>query len=138
MVLISMILSFFAYPFYSLYFTIKGIFERPKPFIDKSMMEDYFYVVTFTMNFGKYITAVIGVLGWVLGTYIMKKYGGTPLMNFFVGFLCFVLSYWFASLFIYFVQSVAYISTSIRKISVRLEKLSRKDIFDDDFTKIVH
>ena len=87
---------------------------------------------------GKYITAVIGVLGWVLGTYIMKKYGGTPLMNFFVGFLCFVLSYWFASLFIYFVQSVAYISTSIRKISVRLEKLSRKDIFDDDFTKIVH
>lgn len=138
MVIISMILSFFAYPFYSLFFTIKSLFERPKPFIDTSMMEDYFYVVTFTMNFGKYITAVSGILGWALGTYIMKKYGGTPLMNLSVGLLSFVLSYWFASLFIYFVQSVAYISTSIRKISMRLEKLSRKDMFDDDLTKIVH
>jgi len=138
MILISMILSFLAYPFYSLFFTIKSLFERPRIFIDKSMMEDYFYVVTFTMNFGKYLTAVTGILGGVIGFYLMKKNGGSPLQNYLVAFLSFILTYWFISAFIFFIQAAAYISTNIRKISVRVERLSKKDFADDDITKVVH
>jgi hypothetical protein len=102
------------------------------------MMEDYFYVVTFTMNFGKYLTAVTGILGGVIGFYLMKKNGGSLLQNYLVAFLSFILTYWFISAFIFFIQAVAYISTNIRKISVRVERLSKKDFADDDITKIVH
>ncbi len=135
-----MLFSFFVFPFYSGVRTLRELFSARRPFLDTSMMEDYFYVVTFTMLFGRQIVLLIGITGWILGTFFAKKFFQNPLLSLSAGFLCFIIAYWLSSFFVYLIQTLAYMSTNIRKVLITLDKQQReKEKEKEDISeKIVH
>lgn len=133
---ISMIISFIIYPFYSSAITLRDLIREKWKGIDFGGMQDSFYVMSFFMIFSKYIILFSSVLVAFIATYISKEMFQSPTVNFLVGLSFFIITYWIVSVVVFLVQTVSWLSTTIRKVSKDVEHISRRS--DEEIKKIVH
>lgn len=136
MTLISMIISFIVYPFYSSATTLKDIIKDKRLRVDIESMQDNLYVMNFFMVFGRYLIFVVSLLLCVVATYLAKNSLENPLTSILVGIAMFIISYWISSIVVFSVQVISWMSTTMRKMSKDLEQMSKKT--DTESKKMVH
>jgi hypothetical protein len=136
MVWLSMILSFFVYPFYSIWKTIVSSFKDKTKFSVYGM-EDHTYVMNFSVLFGKYFVVFSSIINTAIVAFIIKVFAKPPLWLFVLTtFSAFLTFYWIYSGIIYFLELLYYISSNTRKILQKIDNLDKETKRQDK--EIVH
>lgn len=135
-----MIISFIVYPFYSLIKSVRDIFKVPKPFVNFNAMDDHFYVVSYFLDFSRILPSFLGILSGIAIYLLVNKYfqGLQEPYKIAISFVTFIAIFWIISIISYLIQSLIYISNTVKRISAKLGEISSRKFSDEDSTKLIH
>lgn len=136
MPIISLIVSFIVYPFYSSLAVLRDLLKDKKFKVDVESMQDNLYVMNFFMSFGKYLILILSAIACIVGTYVSKRLELNPIISFIFGMSSFIVTYWLASIVVFSVQVISWLSTAVRKVSKEVEQMSKRT--DEEPKKMVH